>query len=269
MRAKSIEEILRKIIAMHGLEFFEGENTWMVGNINTSDTTLRGRETRILETVNKKIPQVLLECQVIETAQSTLQELGFEYGNPPGHAGVSISGNTRIVPTTTVIQIAALAGVGKAEVLARPSIMVLSGEEANIQIGSRVPFAVPVTGTGGTLQWRVEYLDAGIALKITPHVGSDDSITVDLHPEISSIAEWRMTEAGEFPVMSTRQADSVVRVKNQETILIGGLLSETERENLTKLPFLGDIPILGLPFQNLTMEKVKTEVVFLITPRIQ
>ena len=93
-----------------------------------------------------------------------------------------------------------------------------------IKIGSRIPYAVPVT-SGTTTQWTVDYIDAGVKLKITPQLGQEGDITTFIQPEVSSISEWRTTAAGDFPVISTRNACATVRVKNGETIVIGGLLS--------------------------------------------
>jgi type II secretory pathway component GspD/PulD (secretin) len=114
----------------------------------------------------------------------------------------------------------------------------------------------------------VEYIDAGVKLKITPQLGQENYITTFLQPEVSAVSEWRTTAAGDFPVISTRNASATVRVKNGETIVVGGLISETDRVNVTRIPILGHIPFINFLFQNRTVEKAKTEIVFLITPHV-
>jgi len=109
---------------------------------------------------------------------------------------------------------------------------------------------------------------AKMKLKITPQLGQEGYISTFIQPEVSSISEWRTTAAGDFPVISTRNASATVRVKDGESIVIGGLMSESERENVTRVPVLGYIPVLGLLFQNKNTEKEKTEIVFLITPHV-
>ena len=99
-------------------------------------------------------------------------------------------------------------------------------------------------------------------------MGDDGEITAFLQPEVSSVSEWRTTAAGDFPVITTRNAQATLRVKDGETIVVGGLISESERENVVKLPILGQLPIIGYLFQNKTVEKAQTEIVFLITPHI-
>ena len=157
---------------------------------------------------------------------------------------------------------------GSANVVASPRIATLDNQEAVINIGSRIPYAVPVTYASGSTQWTVDYIDAGVKLKITPQLGEEGDIRTFIQPEVSSVSEWRTTAAGEFPVISTRNASATVRVKDGESIVIGGLISDSQRENVTRVPVLGYLPVIGLLFQNRSAEKEKTEIVFLITPHV-
>ncbi len=237
---------------------------------------LRGKSNLISEakalilTIDKSIPQVLIESQVLEISASDSVRLGLSIGNQTGGL-VFITGKdngkTKFAQDlqTTVN---ALISQGKAKVVATPRIATLDNHEAIINIGSRIPYAVPVSNGSGSTQWAVEYIDAGVKLKITPQLGEEGYVTAFIQPEVSSISEWRTTSAGEFPVITTRNAQATLRVKDGETIVVGGLLSETDRENVSKIPVLGQIPLMGLLFQNRTIEKAKTEIVFLITPHV-
>jgi len=214
-------------------------------------------------------PQVLIESKVVEISESGMKEIGVTYGTDNGVFKFIVKPGGIIQPAADIsFTVKALITSGKAKVIASPRISVVDNQEASINIGSKIPYAVPVTASSGTTTWAVQYIDAGVSLKILPHIGSNNMLSIDLHPEVSSISEWRMTSAGEFPVISTRNADTSVQVKDGETIAIGGLINESDRNNLTKIPFLGDIPLIGLLFQKQTTEKTRTDIVFLITPHI-
>jgi type II secretory pathway component GspD/PulD (secretin) len=223
---------------------------------------------KLIAQVDKIAPQILIESKVVELTQSDSKKLGISYGNGIFRFITSKDTRKTSLAEDIISTLNLLITDGKADVVASPRIATLDNQEALINIGSRIPYAVPVSSGAVTTQWTVEYIDAGVKLKITPQLGQDGDITTFIQPEVSSISEWRTTAAGEFPVISTRNASATVRVKNGETIVIGGLLSETERENITRVPVLGYLPGLGLLFQNRNLEKEKTEIVFLITPHV-
>ncbi len=220
--------------------------------------------------MDKGAPQILIEASVVEISESGMEDVGIEWGNKAGSVKFAVDKDTGKIGLAEnfMITVNQLVRDGKAEVLASPRIVALDGHEALINIGSRIPYAVPVNTTASSSQWTVEYIDAGVSLKICPKVEDDGRITVLLEPEVSSISEWRATSAGEFPVITTRNAKTLVRVGNGETIMIGGLINRSERENISKIAFLGDIPFVGVLFQNRVKERAKTEVVFLVTPKI-
>ncbi len=225
---------------------------------------------KLIASIDQPVPQVLIESKVLEISESDSMRLGLSFGR---EAGVfkfitnKDTGNTSPADDLHTT-LNSLIGDGKANVVASPRIATLDNHEAVINIGSRIPYAVPVSSGSNSTQWTVEYIDAGVKLKITPRLGKEGYITTFIQPEVSSVSEWRTTAAGEFPVITTRNAQATLRVKDGETIVVGGLLSESERENISRLPILGYIPIVGLLFQNKTIEKAKTEIVFLITPHI-
>jgi type II secretory pathway component GspD/PulD (secretin) len=224
----------------------------------------------IIALIDQPVPQVLIESKVLELSESDLLRLGFSFGRERGTFKFSTSRDTgQTVPADDLeTTVSALVGSGKAEVVASPRIATLDNHPAIINIGSRIPYAVPVSSGSSSTQWTVEYIDAGVKLKITPRLGQDGYITTFIQPEVSSVSEWRSTAAGEFPVITTRNAQATLRVKAGETIVVGGLLSESERDNISRLPVLGYIPLVGVLFQNKTVEKAKTEIVFLITPHL-
>lgn len=224
----------------------------------------------LIASIDKPIPQVLIESKVLEISTSDSMRLGLTYGSQAGVFKFVTDKNTRRTKLAENLQttVNALISEGKAKVIAKPRIATLDNHEALINIGRRIPYAVPVSSGSNTVQWSVEYIDAGVKLKITPCLGEDGLIVTSIQPEVSSISEWRTTAAGEFPVISTRNAQATLRVKDGETIVVGGLLSETERETVSRLPILGYLPVAGMLFSNKMLEKEKTEIVFMITPHV-
>lgn len=247
--------------------------TFQVGN-RANCLVIRGKESdsidikRVLNDIDKSAPQILIESRVVELAQSDSQKLGISYGT--GTIKFITKKETKKTSLAEDIfsNLNYLIADGRAKLIASPKIATLDNQEALINIGNRIPYAVPVSSSGTATQWTVEYIDAGVKLKIVPQLGQDGDITTFIQPEVSAISEWRTTAAGDFPVISTRNASANVRVKNGETIIIGGLLSENNRENIVRVPVLGYLPGLGVLFQNRSIEKEKTEIVFLITPYV-
>jgi type II secretory pathway component GspD/PulD (secretin) len=224
----------------------------------------------LIHSIDNPVPQVLIESKVLEVSESDSMRLGVVYGDGSGSFRLVTSKTTKKTrPAEDLIEtLYGLINDGKAKLVATPKIATLDNREAVINIGSRIPYAVPVSNGSAATQWTVDYIDAGVKLKITPRIGKEGDITTSIQPEVSSIAQWKTTAAGDFPVISTRNARATLRVKDGETIVVGGLLSESDRENISRLPIIGYIPLVGILFSNKTAEKVKTEIIFLITPHI-
>lgn len=160
--------------------------------------------------------------------------------------------------------LSALVAGGKAELLARPSILALGGKEAVINIGSEVPVPV-VSITNATTTTSMEYRQAGIILKYTPRIHGDGYITAEVHTEVSSPSYVADLKAYRF---DKRAADTVVRLKDGETMVIGGLIGSEESKALRKIPFLGDLPVLGALFRSETRSKSDSEVIIFLTATI-
>ena len=161
-------------------------------------------------------------------------------------------------------KINALITDGKANLLARPNITTLQGREAVINIGGEVPVQT-VSVTNSTTTTSVTYREAGIILRCTPRVGVDGDITAQVHTEVSSpvyvdaLASYRFNK---------RSADTEVRLRDGETMVIGGLIGSEESKTLSKIPFLGDLPILGAFFRNVRTSKTESEVLIFLTANV-
>lgn len=160
-------------------------------------------------------------------------------------------------------KLSALISEGKANILARPNIMTVQGNEAVINIGSEVPVPTVAT-TNATTTTSIEYREAGIILKCTPRVNEDGIITVKVHTEVSSPLYVEDMKAYRF---QKRSADTIVRLRDGETMVIGGLIGKDEAKQMSKVPFLGDIPILGNLFKHIQKSKTDSEIMIFLTAK--
>ncbi|MCK8816844.1 SPOR domain-containing protein [Natroniella sulfidigena] len=159
---------------------------------------------------------------------------------------------------------------GESSILARPQISTIDGEKATIMIGDEEPIFTYSMDEDGSEEVSVDYREVGIDLEITPRITESEQIFVEVVPEITAIIEYRedrMT-GNQYPVFSNRRVETNIRVADEETIVIGGLIKDEEFERKRKLPLLGDLPLLGRIFSWTTTETDKTELVIFMTPTI-
>ena len=165
----------------------------------------------------------------------------------------------------------ALQADSRLEVIQRPMIMCQDNQKANITVGQQVPF---IRGTqvsnAGQITSQVEYQKIGVILDVEPHINPDGFVFLKVKPEISAIATSTIDIGNGVlaPVFTDRSAETTVAVKDGETVVIGGLITTTESEAENKVPFLGDIPGLGILFRATTRTKSRTELLVAMTPRV-
>lgn len=244
--------------------------------------------------------QVVLEARILEVSTGDAMQLGINWDDLNRQAVVIVEGGSGATARGAVpdslpffsasgghksmwsmrgmsrqafawqTTIDLLIQTGKARVLANPKIATLNGREASILIGERIPFTV--TGTvfagGAAAETRqVEKEEVGIKLKITPLINADGYITTQITPEVSSVTGYKGVN-NDLPVVATRQATTTVRLKDGSSVIIGGLLSEEKTSNVTKVPLLGDIPLIGFLFQHHSISTSKRDLVIEVTPHI-
>lgn len=161
-------------------------------------------------------------------------------------------------------KISALISKGDAKLLARPKMTAINGHEARILIGDRIPVIVEKSENDKTTT-TVEYVDSGIKLTYTPSVGEDNTITAAVHTEVSTPS--LVPEMKAYRI-TTREAQTNVRVKNGETIVIGGLIGSESSETRNKIPFLSDLPILGKLFSSVHSTKGESEIMIFLTAKV-
>jgi general secretion pathway protein D len=160
---------------------------------------------------------------------------------------------------------------GDVNVLSTPNILTTDNQKAEIMVGQNVPFTVgqtqnATTGVSSVFQ-QIERKDVGIKLAITPQISSDDNVRLEINQEISDVvAASALNSAG--LITNKRSATTTVVVKDRETMVIGGLIRDNVTSSESKVPFLGDIPILGWLFKYKTTRVEKTNLMIFITPYI-
>lgn len=241
--------------------------------------------------------QIRLEAQIIEINSDYTKNLGIQYwSQTPGSNSNSDSstGNTNSGITVGTaglfyggedfssnrkhggwlgshvanvnVTLQALINEGKARILSRPSITTMSGKAANILIGGRIP--IPVSDGNGNVS--IDWHEYGMKLNIEPVVDSEDKITSKVHAEVSTLDYSHGVKIDSFsvPGIATREAESEVNVRSGMTMAIGGLINSEDAKIVSKIPLLGDLPIIGRFFRHTSNTRDKREVIILITPTL-
>ena len=220
----------------------------------------------LFSTIDRPGPQVMFEVKVADvTPQNDTSNFGLEFGGTnlqgqvtPGSTSYAFTGGT--IPVNVTLN--ALITQGRAQILATPKLVALNNTEADLLVGETYPIVFNTSVLGGQ---NVQFVDVGVKLRMTPTIGDDGIVTAELHPEYSEIEG--ITSTG-YPIITNRKIDSVLRVADGQTIVLGGLMMDTSNETITKVPGLAEIPILGKLFQNKQTARTKNEIVFLITPHV-
>jgi len=231
-----------------------------------------GKEESLLLQVNKYVvyrPMIQMSVQVLETSISSLGTLGIEWVDKISFEEESIPGLFKVGTFKRLDKLTATLNMmiqeGKAQILAKPILVALSGESASFLVGGEVP--IPVPQEGGTI--GIDWKEYGVTLEILP-VGEEKRRIIDAYitAKVSDL-DWEnaVTIAGvKVPGISTRRASTKVQVETGDTIVIAGLVKTEKEKSAKKVPLLGDIPILGYLFKSTTFSKKRTDITIFITP---
>lgn len=276
-----------------------------VENQHEHDTALKiaglytgGDGSGVIDLLEMEHPsQIRLEAQIIEINSDYTKNLGIQYwsqtpgsnsssgsstGNPNNNITVGTAGlfyggedfsstrkhggwlGSHVANVNVTLQ--ALINEGKARILSRPSITTMSGKTANILIGGRIP--IPVSDGNGNVS--IDWHEYGMKLNIEPVVDSEDKITSKVHAEVSTLDYSHGVKIDSFsvPGIATREAESEVNVRSGMTMAIGGLINSGDAKIVSKIPLLGDLPIIGRFFRHTSNTRDKREVIILITPTL-
>lgn len=239
----------------------------------------------ILKQLDAPQPQVLLEAKVVEINDDYLRELGIDWPDSitttiqetknsyqlgsatvtTGYAPLRIHRFSReAIQFDATLKM--LEQKNKAKVLSSPRVTTINNKEAQIFIGDKIPYTI-TTVTGGAAATEVRFVEPGIRLKITPSIIEEDFVVIKIEPEVSYIYSWRGT-GDQYPWVKSREATAYVRVKNGQPFIMGGLLSKEDKKNLYRIPFLGNLPLLGNIFTYEKRIDYNTDLIITVTPTI-
>lgn len=219
-------------------------------------------------------PEVMLEIEVMEVTRERLQELGVEYPTSlTAAAGLSIealkSNNSSTFNFDSNPSVNFKKTTADVNILANPRIRVRNNDKAQVLVGDKIPVITTVATAGVGSSQTVQYLDVGLKLEAEPRITLDDFVNIKIALEVSSLGtSTPLTGGGVVYQIGTRNASTLLRLKNGETQILAGLINDEERKNTSRLPGLGDIPLLGRLFSNQIDNRKKTEIVLAITPRV-
>ena len=242
-------------------------------------------------------PEVMLEVEVLEITRNRLLDLGIQYPNTftalniatqntastTGGVIVNTTAQTQNLVTVDTLKNLATGNIaispnlqlnlrkedGDAQILANPRIRVKNREKAKIHIGDKVPVITTTSTANVGVSESVTYLDVGLKLDVEPQVYLDSEVGIKVGLEVSNIVREIRSQTGTLTYqVGTRNASTVLRLKDGETQVLAGLINDEDRKSASKIPGLGDLPLLGRLFSSQRDQSVKTEIILLITPRI-
>ena len=160
---------------------------------------------------------------------------------------------------------------GKSQVLSKPRLMTIAGETSSIHVGDEIPYTSGKTVTdGGNVTSSIEFKKVGIKLDVTPSVNKNDEKTINMKvaPEVSQYVRDIVMGDNRVPQVATRRAESTIKVKDGQTVVIGGLIETKLIKSLFKIPLLGDLPLVGKAFRTKSNSNTKTNLIILLTVHI-
>ncbi|WP_055326555.1 type IV pilus secretin PilQ [Ralstonia solanacearum] len=227
-------------------------------------------------------PEVMLEVEILEVKRSRLQDLGIQLPSQLSLTPLASSSGgtltlddlrhlnpTRIGATVSPLNVNVNAAVTDTNVLANPRVRTRNKEKARIQVGQRVPNVTTTSTATGFVAENVQYVDVGLKLEVEPTVTPDNEVTIRINLEVSDIISQVQTKSGSIAYeIGTRNATTLLRLKDGENQILAGLIQDEDRVSGNRVPGLGDIPALGRLFGAQSDNKLKSEIVLSITPRV-
>lgn len=264
-----VESVVSNVRAVYPALQASGTSSSTILALRGSKSDVEGAK-RLVENLDHAPAQARLEVQVIEVnalAQTEYRQLlsalnqEFAFNFDVGKGSV-----TEWPKLQGLLQ--QMESRGDAKIIAKPQLMTLSQRQAHIQIGDRIPYP-SIEIQGSQILHRIDYADTGIFLVLTPTIHNSNELSVDVMAKISSVKEYRDVGQNRVPVLSTREAQTQVRLRNGETLVLAGLLNTSDVKSQSGVPVVMDLPWVGGLFQDQSSERRKTDVIFVIRPEIQ
>ena len=244
---------------------------WLRG---TPDYIARMKE--MIATIDVPLDSVVLETQFVELTESGARAIGIDFANSNGQIAVITGQTGQFIPPgireggrlfSASVQAAIYAQIqkGNGRIVSKPRIAAQSGSTAKIITGDALPIltAITLSGVNGVSQ-QVQYVNVGVTLQIAPRVSFDGYVSSHIFCVVSSVTGFSQG----YPTISQRQAETSATVGDGESFIIGGLSQENVIQTKTKVPLLGDIPLIGQAFRTDRKSQAKTELYIVVTPHI-
>ncbi len=230
----------------------------------------------MIAAIDIPVDSVVLETQFVELTEQGLKALGIDFNNANGQLGVVTFQSGQFIPpgvpagahlNSAQFQVALYAQIqkGNGRIVSRPRISAQSGSTAKIITGDALPIltSIALSGVNGVSQ-QVQYVNVGVTLQIAPRVSGDGFVSSHIFAVVSSVTG---TSQG-YPTISQREAETSATVRDGDSFVIGGLTQDETISTKSKVPLLGDIPLLGQAFRNDRTTRSKTELYIIVTPHI-
>jgi len=277
---KQVQTLLQSVIKTRDM-FVDDQMNILV--MRDSPEAVRLAE-KLISAYDISDPEVLLEVEVLEISTNKLNELGLRWPNQITMGVTGAAGNGQLtfdeakdfnssmgrLTITDPALILNLRGTdSSSNLLANPHIRVKNHKKAKIHIGDRVPVITSTSTSTGFVSESVSYLDVGLKLNVEPSILVNDEISIDIGLEVSNIVGEITSKNGTLTYrVGTRNADTVLRLKNGETQILAGLINDEERSTADRVPGISSLPLIGRLFSSKKDTRNKTEIVLLITPKI-
>ena len=244
------------------------------------------RMKEMIAAIDIPVDSVILETQMVELTETGSKALGIDFANSAGQIGVvSFHSGEAILPgvpsqgcnsdgaacsphlTSAAFQAALYAQItkGNGRIISKPRIAAQSGSTAKIITGDALPIltSIALSGVNG-VQQQVQYVNVGVTLQIAPRVSTDGFVSSHIYCVVSSVTGFSQG----YPTISQRQAETSATVRDGDSFVIGGLTQDENLSSTSKVPLLGDIPIIGQAFRKDTNTRTKTELYIVVTPHV-
>ena len=235
--------------------------------------------------IDKPLPQVLIEASIVAVDDGLEKQLGIKWNGFEGTSGYTAPQGTNQTSkslkdfikyggTWDVSSVQALLKAvetdNKSQILSRPRVITVTGKTSSIHVGDEIPYSSGTSVTdGGTTTSSVSFKEVGIKLDVTPVVNlNDNTIQLNVVPEVSQWVRDVVMGNNIVPQVSTRRAESTIKIKNGDTMVIGGLIEAKSVNDVYEVPLLSKIPLLGRAFRSKTTNNTKTNLIILLTAHI-
>jgi len=273
--AEEVKDAMKDVVTNRGsIQVEPRTNSIIVNDIPTAIA----RVEQMVHQLDSRTPQVHIDAMLLDVDTSVGRDLGIVW-SANNLGGADVHGNGSVTApvenpvglfnvgtvqdwATLNAEVQALQENNQAQIISNPSITTTDNREATILVGQKIPLIVADEAGNAVTQLTT----IGIRLIVTPHINSDNQITLDVHPEVSDLSSQATVQGG--VIINTSEADTRVLVNNTQTAVIAGLIRDVESKLTTGVPILMDVPLLGNLFKSTSSTKSKRELMVFITPSI-